>query len=79
MVKWGMRLINEVMIICIVSEVPTVFSLGNSRLWVSDGVQPRQLWFQMRSSLLSLKAYSRSSQTGTNPLTTCISCYYCYC
>ncbi|CAL8318102.1 unnamed protein product [Lota lota] len=39
---------------------------GTSRLWVSDGVQPRQLWFQMRSTLQSLKAYSRSSQTGRN-------------
>ncbi|XP_056434326.1 low-density lipoprotein receptor-related protein 2 isoform X4 [Gadus chalcogrammus] len=39
---------------------------GTSRLWVSDGLQPRQLWFQIRSSLLSLKAYSRSSQTGSN-------------
>ncbi|CAL8280063.1 unnamed protein product [Merluccius merluccius] len=39
---------------------------GTSRVWVSDGVQPRQLWFQMRSSLLDLKAYSRSSQTGSN-------------
>lgn len=36
------------------------------RLWFSDGLQPKQLWFETKISLMEVKAYSNSSQSGSN-------------
>ncbi|XP_070707105.1 low-density lipoprotein receptor-like [Pempheris klunzingeri] len=37
-----------------------------TKLWFSDGLQPNQLWFETKSSLLEVRAYSGDSQSGTN-------------
>ncbi|AWP15061.1 putative low-density lipoprotein receptor-related protein 2-like [Scophthalmus maximus] len=37
-----------------------------AKLWFSDGLQPKQLWFETKTSLVEVKAYSNSSQSGTN-------------
>ncbi|XP_073770596.1 uncharacterized protein si:dkey-88l16.3 isoform X2 [Danio rerio] len=39
---------------------------GTSQLWYSDGLQPKQMWFEVKTSVIELKAYSRSSQKGFN-------------
>lgn len=35
-----------------------------TKMWYSDGVQPKQLWFEVKTNVVELKAYSRSSQKG---------------
>uniref|UniRef100_A0A672ZF23 Si:dkey-88l16.3 n=1 Tax=Sphaeramia orbicularis TaxID=375764 RepID=A0A672ZF23_9TELE len=37
-----------------------------TKLWYSDGLQPKQLWFETKTSLIEVKAYSNNSQSGTN-------------
>ncbi|XP_031414479.1 low-density lipoprotein receptor-related protein 2 isoform X2 [Clupea harengus] len=37
-----------------------------TKMWYSDGVQPKQLWFEVKTNVVELKAYSRSSQKGGN-------------
>ncbi|XP_076020346.1 uncharacterized protein LOC143011376 [Genypterus blacodes] len=37
-----------------------------TRMWFSDGLQPKQLWFEIKTSLVEVKAYSADSQSGTN-------------
>lgn len=37
-----------------------------TKLWFSDGLQPSQLWFEMKTSLVEVRAYSSSSQSGRN-------------
>ncbi|KAL2087738.1 hypothetical protein ACEWY4_016566 [Coilia grayii] len=37
-----------------------------TKMWYSDGVQPKQLWFEVKTNVVDLKAYSRSSQKGGN-------------
>lgn len=37
-----------------------------TKLWFSDGLQPNQLWFEMKTSLVEVRAYSTSSQSGRN-------------
>uniref|UniRef100_W5N3U3 Si:dkey-88l16.3 n=1 Tax=Lepisosteus oculatus TaxID=7918 RepID=W5N3U3_LEPOC len=37
-----------------------------AKLWFSDGLQPRQLWFDVKTNVVSLKVYSKFSQKGTN-------------
>ncbi|XP_028835739.1 low-density lipoprotein receptor-related protein 2 isoform X2 [Denticeps clupeoides] len=37
-----------------------------SKVWYSDGLQPRHLWLQLKSNIVDLKAYSKSSQKGGN-------------
>jgi len=37
---------------------------GSTQVWYSDGFQPKQMWFEVKTSVLELKAFSRSSQKG---------------
>ncbi|KAM8744391.1 uncharacterized protein AB9X84_018373 isoform 3-T3 [Acanthopagrus schlegelii] len=37
-----------------------------TKLWFSDGLQPNQLWFETKTSLVEVRAYSIDSQSGTN-------------
>ncbi|KAK5851838.1 hypothetical protein PBY51_023361 [Eleginops maclovinus] len=37
-----------------------------TKVWFSDGLQPNQMWFETKTSLVEVKAYSNNSQTGTN-------------
>ncbi|XP_069563183.1 low-density lipoprotein receptor-like [Brachyistius frenatus] len=37
-----------------------------TRLWVSDGLQPTQLWFETKTSVVQVRAYSKDSQSGSN-------------
>ncbi|XP_033978973.1 low-density lipoprotein receptor-related protein 1B-like [Trematomus bernacchii] len=37
-----------------------------AKLWFSDGLQPNQMWFETKTSLVEVKAYSTDSQYGTN-------------
>ncbi|KAM8873175.1 uncharacterized protein ACB058_004818 isoform 2-T2 [Synchiropus picturatus] len=39
---------------------------GVTKLWFSDGQQPKQLWFETKNTLQVLKSHSRDSQIGTN-------------
>lgn len=39
-------------------------STGVTKMWYSDGFQPKQLWFEVKTNVVELKAYSRSSQKG---------------
>ncbi|XP_029372276.1 low-density lipoprotein receptor-related protein 2-like [Echeneis naucrates] len=38
----------------------------STKLWFSDGVQPKQLWFETKTSVVEIRAYSSNSQTGMN-------------
>uniref|UniRef100_A0A3Q3F4Z8 Low-density lipoprotein receptor-related protein 1-like n=1 Tax=Labrus bergylta TaxID=56723 RepID=A0A3Q3F4Z8_9LABR len=37
-----------------------------TKLWFSDGLQPNQLWFETKTSLVEVRAYSNDSQSDTN-------------
>ncbi|XP_071323032.1 low-density lipoprotein receptor-related protein 2 isoform X2 [Trachinotus anak] len=37
-----------------------------TKLWFSDGIQPKQLWFETKTSIVEVRAYSNNSQAGTN-------------
>ncbi|XP_038589288.1 low-density lipoprotein receptor-related protein 2 isoform X4 [Micropterus salmoides] len=37
-----------------------------TKLWFSDGLQPNQLWFETKTSVVEVRAYSSDSQSGTN-------------
>nr|XP_046231538.1 low-density lipoprotein receptor-related protein 2-like isoform X2 [Scatophagus argus] len=37
-----------------------------TKLWFSDGLQPNQLWFETKTTLMEVRAYSVDSQSGTN-------------
>nr|XP_033502276.1 low-density lipoprotein receptor-related protein 2-like isoform X6 [Epinephelus lanceolatus] len=37
-----------------------------TKLWFSDGLQPNQLWFETKISVVEVKAYSNDTQSGTN-------------
>ncbi|KAL0963286.1 hypothetical protein UPYG_G00352180 [Umbra pygmaea] len=37
-----------------------------TRLWFSDGSQHNQLWFEVETNIVSISAYSKNSQKGTN-------------
>ncbi|XP_037609246.1 low-density lipoprotein receptor-related protein 2-like isoform X5 [Sebastes umbrosus] len=37
-----------------------------TKLWFSDGLQPNQLWFETKTHVVEVKAYSNDSQSGTN-------------
>ncbi|KAG5261796.1 hypothetical protein AALO_G00288490 [Alosa alosa] len=37
-----------------------------TKMWYSDGFQPKQLWFEVKTNVVEVKAYSRSSQKGGN-------------
>ncbi|MBN3311182.1 LRP4 protein, partial [Amia calva] len=36
-----------------------------TKMWYSDGQQPRQLWFEVKTTVLNLKVYSKFSQNGS--------------
>ncbi|XP_072311347.1 uncharacterized protein [Eucyclogobius newberryi] len=42
------------------------FDKDVTRLWFSDGLQPKQLWFETKISLTEVKAYSNNTQSGSN-------------
>ncbi|XP_068561732.1 low-density lipoprotein receptor-like [Cebidichthys violaceus] len=37
-----------------------------TKLWFSDGLQPNQLWFETKTRVVEVQAYSNDSQSGTN-------------
>uniref|UniRef100_A0A3Q3XAK5 EGF-like domain-containing protein n=1 Tax=Mola mola TaxID=94237 RepID=A0A3Q3XAK5_MOLML len=37
-----------------------------TKLWFSDGFHPNQLWFETKTSLVEVRAFSVNSQSGTN-------------
>ncbi|CAK6954678.1 low-density lipoprotein receptor-related protein 2-like isoform X6 [Scomber scombrus] len=37
-----------------------------SKLWFSDGLQPKQLWFETKTNMIEVRAYSNESQSGSN-------------
>nr|XP_008280588.1 PREDICTED: low-density lipoprotein receptor-related protein 2-like [Stegastes partitus] len=37
-----------------------------TKLWFSDSLQPKQLWFETKTSVAEVRAYSNNSQTGNN-------------
>ncbi|XP_040013370.1 low-density lipoprotein receptor-related protein 2-like isoform X2 [Xiphias gladius] len=37
-----------------------------TKLWFSDGLQAKQLWFETKTSVVEVRAYSNNSQSGTN-------------
>ncbi|KAF7648260.1 hypothetical protein LDENG_00159790 [Lucifuga dentata] len=37
-----------------------------SRIWFSDGLQPKQLWFETKTRMVEVKAYSNDTQIGVN-------------
>ncbi|XP_053372116.1 low-density lipoprotein receptor-related protein 2 isoform X2 [Clarias gariepinus] len=39
---------------------------GTTSVWYSDGFRPKQLWFEVQTNVVALKAYSANSQKGTN-------------
>uniref|UniRef100_A0A673M814 Low-density lipoprotein receptor-related protein 2-like n=1 Tax=Sinocyclocheilus rhinocerous TaxID=307959 RepID=A0A673M814_9TELE len=39
---------------------------GTAKVWYTDGFQPKLMWFEVKANVIELKAYSRSSQKGTN-------------
>ncbi|XP_042171133.1 low-density lipoprotein receptor-related protein 2-like isoform X1 [Oncorhynchus tshawytscha] len=39
---------------------------GVTRIWFSDGFQPKQLWFEVNTNVVALRVYSKTSQKGTN-------------
>ncbi|KAF5897937.1 low-density lipoprotein receptor-related protein 2-like isoform X5, partial [Clarias magur] len=39
---------------------------GTTSIWYSDGFRPKQLWFEVQTNVVALKAYSANSQKGTN-------------
>ncbi|XP_026107547.1 low-density lipoprotein receptor-related protein 2-like isoform X3 [Carassius auratus] len=39
---------------------------GTAQVWYTDGFQPKHMWFEVKANVIELKAYSRSSQKGTN-------------
>ncbi|XP_049325048.1 low-density lipoprotein receptor-related protein 2 isoform X2 [Astyanax mexicanus] len=39
---------------------------GTNTVWYSDGVQPKQMWFEVQTNIVALKAYSANSQKGSN-------------
>lgn len=40
------------------------YTVDATKLWFSEGLQPNQLWFEMKTSLVEVRAYSTSSQSG---------------
>uniref|UniRef100_A0A667WW69 Low-density lipoprotein receptor-related protein 2-like n=1 Tax=Myripristis murdjan TaxID=586833 RepID=A0A667WW69_9TELE len=37
-----------------------------TRVWFSDGVEPKQMWFETKHVIVEMRAYSNNSQAGTN-------------
>lgn len=47
-----------------ISVVRNEFLAGTTNVWYSDGIQPKQLWFEVQTNIMALKAYSANSQKG---------------
>uniref|UniRef100_A0A671K6H9 Si:dkey-88l16.3 n=1 Tax=Sinocyclocheilus anshuiensis TaxID=1608454 RepID=A0A671K6H9_9TELE len=49
-------------------QIGLLFALetGSAKVWYMDGFQPKHMWFEVKANIVELKAYSRSSQKGTN-------------
>ncbi|XP_056591842.1 low-density lipoprotein receptor-related protein 1B isoform X1 [Triplophysa dalaica] len=39
---------------------------GTIKVWYTDGFNSKQMWFEVKTNIVELKAYSKSSQKGTN-------------
>ncbi|XP_036450335.1 prolow-density lipoprotein receptor-related protein 1 [Colossoma macropomum] len=39
---------------------------GTTKVWYSDGVQPKKMWFEVQTNIVALKAFSKHSQKGSN-------------
>ncbi|KAL7847835.1 hypothetical protein AOLI_G00225530 [Acnodon oligacanthus] len=39
---------------------------GTNKVWYSDGVQPKKMWFEVQTNIVALKAFSKHSQKGSN-------------
>ncbi|KAJ8381103.1 hypothetical protein SKAU_G00018810 [Synaphobranchus kaupii] len=39
---------------------------GTSKVWFGDGLKSRTLWFEVKTDVVSLKAYGKASQKGAN-------------
>ena len=53
---------------------PPVFFLtcaDVSKLWFSDGLQPKQLWFETKTNMIEVRGYSNETQSGRN-LSVCV-------
>ncbi|XP_029941468.1 low-density lipoprotein receptor-related protein 2 [Salarias fasciatus] len=37
-----------------------------TRVWFTDGLQPKQLWFETKTSMVKIRAFSNDTQTGEN-------------
>ncbi|KAK2818981.1 hypothetical protein Q5P01_024542 [Channa striata] len=37
-----------------------------TKMWFGDGLQAKQLWFETKTSIVEIRAYSNDSQSGTN-------------
>ncbi|XP_018536167.1 low-density lipoprotein receptor-related protein 2 isoform X1 [Lates calcarifer] len=37
-----------------------------TKLWFTDGLQPKQLWFETKTSVVEVRAYSNDTQSGMN-------------
>ncbi|XP_006795713.2 low-density lipoprotein receptor-related protein 2-like [Neolamprologus brichardi] len=37
-----------------------------TKLWFSDGLQPKQLWFETKTSVVEIRAHSNDTQSGSN-------------
>ncbi|KAM6903050.1 uncharacterized protein FYW49_016557 [Xenentodon cancila] len=37
-----------------------------TKVWCSDGLQPKQLWFETKTSVVEVRAYNNNSQSGSN-------------
>lgn len=37
---------------------------GTIKVWYTDGFQPKKMWFEVKTNVVELKAYSKSSQKG---------------
>ncbi|KAM9734824.1 uncharacterized protein ACNS7B_014278 [Menidia menidia] len=37
-----------------------------NKLWYTDGLQPKQLWFETKSIVVEVRAYNNNSQSGVN-------------
>ncbi|XP_051971586.1 low-density lipoprotein receptor-related protein 8 [Xyrauchen texanus] len=44
---------------------------GTTKVWYSDGLLPKQMWFEVMTNIVELKAYSRSSQKELSLRRTC--------
>lgn len=44
-----------------------VCSVGTTKVWFGDGLKSKTLWFEVKTDLIDMKAYSKTSQKGSFP------------